>query len=350
MPRRRHRGEGAVIHDRTHKRWVARFPLGHGHYIKKYCRTELAAKQELEQLRRQYSGDYDPATGTLDDYLAQWLRTLVNVRESTRVSYAGHINNHISPLLGGIQVARLRPADVRRLVADRVGAGLSPATVRRIHSTLHAALGQGVRERALSDNVAHGIPLPQVERPLIEAMSPDDADAIRAAVKDTYLEALVEVLLGSGLRVGEVLGLNQGDLRLDAGQVIVRISKTKQRAVDISDDAVEALRAHLIGLRVRGKDEPVFWGQRGAAKRRRLRQQTVSHAFPRMLEQAGLQRLNVHGTRHGAASLLLAGGASMKEVSEQLGHKSVRTTDEFYAHIARGKLRENVKMLNRRKA
>lgn len=348
MRRRRQRGSGTWYFDRASKVWIARYPLGGGKYVRRRCATETLARQELDNLARLHNRDI--ATGTLDDYLAQWISTKVDVRESTRVSYATHINKHISPLLGGIQVARLRPSDVRRLVADRLAHGLAPATVRRVHSTLHAALEQGVRDRSLADNVARGIGLPRVEEHLVEAMTPADADAIRGAVEGTYLEPLIELLLGSGMRLGEALGLNQGDLHLDEGYVTVRVSKTRQRAVDISDDAADALRHHLTTLKVRGKAEPVFWGIRGAAKRRRLRGTTVSHAFPKMLTAAGLDRLNVHGTRHGAASLLLAGGASMKEVSEQLGHKSVSTTDHYYAHIARSRLRDNVRLLNRRKA
>lgn len=344
--RRRERGTGSVYYDRTKKRYIARWPLGNGRFVRASAKSELAAKQELEQLRRRFSLDGDPADGTLDDYLAQWLATLM-VRKSTKVSYTAHVNQHISPLLGGIPVARLRSLDVRRLIADRVAAGLSPASVRRIHATLHAALEQGVRERSLAENVAHGVALPEIERPLIEPMSEDDADRIRDAVHGTFLEPLVELLLGSGLRLGEALGLNQGDVH--EGYVMVRRSKTGQRAVDISDDAYDAIRAHIVALKRRGPKEAVFQAER-RSKSGRLSPSGAYHAFQRALQDAGLPRMRLHDLRHGTASRLLHGGASLKEVAEQLGHRSIQTTDRFYAHIARGRLAENVKMLNRRKA
>ncbi len=346
--RRYHRGEGTVSRDRTHGNWFARYPLGRGRFKKVYAPTELAARQALEDLRRRYGGTYAPAAGSLDEYLRHWLATLQGVREATRVSYAAHVNHHISPRLGSIPVAALRPEHVRDLVADRLAAGLSPATVRRIHSTLHAALAEGVRDRTLPENAAHGVRLPLVEDRLIEAMTEDAADAIRTAVQGTFLEAIVELLLGSGLRLGEALGLDQGDVR--GNVVMVRRTKTRMRAVDISDDAAEALRRHIAALTVRGPDQPIFWGLRGAARYRRLRGTTVSHAFPRLLAEAGLDRLNVHGTRHGTASLLLGKGATMKEVAEQLGHRSITTTDRYYAHIERAALQRNVQLLNRRQA
>lgn len=310
--------------------------------------TEQLAKVELERLQRAYSSDVDPASGSLDRYLEAWLRDHgPSVRPSTRVSYEGHVRMHISPLLGGIPVARLRTSDVRRLIADRIAAGLSPASVHRIHATLRAALAQGVKERALADNVALGVPLPRVHREPVKAMTDEDADRVLAAARGTFLEALVELLLGSGLRLGEALGLDQGDVHLDESYVTVRRSKTKVKATLISDDAVEALRRHIARLKRRGPSEPVFVGPRTGD---RLSTPTVSHAFPRLLERAGLERLTPHGLRHGAATLMLAAGADMKTIQEQLGHESMTTTHRVYAHVAPARRRSAVQLLNRKRS
>jgi integrase len=259
------------------------------------ARSEADARNQLERLRRAYLGDVDVSNQTLDEYLADWLDSHgPSVRESTRVSYAGHIQNHISPLLGGITVARLRPSDVRRLVADRLAAGLSPSTVRRIHSTLHAALAQ-------------------IQRAPVEAMSEDVAERITEATRDTFIGPLVELLLGSGMRLGEALGLDQADLHLDDSFVVVRRSKTRVRAVPISDDAVDALRRQLASAPRRGPSEPVFFAPRTHG---RLTTATVSHAFPKMLTVAGLPRLTPHGLRHGAATLMVAKGVQFPLTNE----------------------------------
>ena len=342
MPRR-HRGDGSVYRDRVNGTWWAAFPLGNGRYKKARAPSERVARQELERLRRAYAHDADPASGTLDAYLARWLSTLHDVREATRVSYAGHVNNHISPLLGGIHVSRLRPADVSRLVTDRLRAGLSPSTVRRIHSTLHAALAQGVRERSLPDNPAHNVRLPRSEEHLVEAMTEDAADQIRDAVAGTFLEPLVELLLGSGLRLGEALGLDQGDAR--GNVVMVRRSKTRQRAVVISDDAAEALRRHIAAAKVRGLQEPVFIGPRTG---KRLRGSSALHAFQKALTAAGLPHYRLHDLRHGVASLMVARGVHMRVVSDQLGHSNPAFTARVYAHVAPAQIEEAVRLLNRR--
>ncbi len=350
--RRRARNSGSVYLDRFSGTWIARISLGtrNGKRVGKKVRapSEQAAKQELERLKHTYREGADPSNASLDAYLADWLLSHgPSVRPSTRMSYAGHIDNHISPLLGGIPVARLRPADVRRLVSDRLEAGLSPASVRRIHATLRMALALGVRERTLLDNAAIGVALPRVEREPVQAMTEDMAERITEVTRDTFLGPLTELLLGSGMRLGEALGLDQSDLHLDDGFVLVRRSKTKVRAVPVSDDAVNALRRQLTIVPRRGPNEPVFFAPRGTG---RLSQATVSHAFPRMLMAAGLPRHRVHDLRHGTASMLIASGVSMKLVAEQLGHSSITTTDRYYAHILPSDLQDAVRRLNRRRA
>ena len=174
-------------------------------------------------------------------------------------------------------------------------------------------------------------------------MTEDRADQIRDAVKDTFLDNLTELLLGSGLRLGEALGLDQGDVA--DGVVIVRRSKTRIRAVNVSADAADALRREIASAPRRGPREPVFFGPRTGD---RMRADTVTHAFPRLLTAAGLPRMTPHGLRHGAATILLTKGAPMKVIQEQLGHASMQTTSRVYAHVIPELQREAAQLLNRR--
>jgi integrase len=348
--RRRRRNEGSVFFDRVNRTWVARISLGtrDGRRVGKKVRaeSEAAARQELERLRRAYLASVDPTHDSLDAYLSGWLASHgPSVRDSTRVSYAGHIALHISPLLGGIPVSRLKPSDVRRLIADRLAAGLSPATVRRVHSTLYMALQQGVKDRTLADNPAAGVPLPRVPDRPVEAMTEDRADAIRDAVRGTFLGNLTELLLGSALRLGEALGLDQGDI--GDGFVLVRRSKTRVRAVMVTDDAAVALKRQVASSKRRGPKEPVFFGPKTGE---RLTGSTVSHAFPKLLQRAGLPRLSPHGLRHGAATIMLTKGAPMRVIAEQLGHRNPSLTARVYAHVVPEAQRDAVRLLGRRKA
>lgn len=367
MPRRGRRGEGTVGFDRTAGAWVARYPLGvvrgRRRYLKARARTEDDAWDALGRLRRQAGGDAGVTTRTtLDEYLSGWLATHgQSVRASTRASYANHVDLHISPLLGGIRVQRLRPEDVDRLIADRLDAGLSPATVVRIVTTLRIALGRAVRRRLLPDNVAALASLPRVEPRVVEAMTEGQAERIVEATAGTWLGPIVVLILGSGLRVGEACGLDWGDVHEDEGYVMVRRTKTVPRPVPVSDDAAEALRSLRAARRRVEARAPVFtmrrdsWGRAGeclgARGVDRLSPQSVSHGLPDMLEAKGLPRVSPHGLRHGAATLMVARGVHMRVIAEQLGHRDGGAlAGRVYAHVVPAHQAAAVKTLNRRKA
>lgn len=349
MARRGRRGEGSVYFSKADRRWIARFPLGQGRTKRVKCRSQGQADRELERLSRLYRAGGNPATGTLDDYLAGWLPEHGrSVRPSTRRSYEGHVRLHISPLLGGIRLADLAPRDVRRLIAELERQGKSAGTIHLVVRTLSSALSAAVADRTLTDNAVRGVRLPRIERDPVRALTGDQADAIIGAVAGSWIERPVRVWLGSGLRRGEVIGLDQGDLMLDDGYVRVRHSKTDVRSAPVSDDAVAALREALADAPRRAADAPVFFGVRHRYER--MPADSISHALPRILEAAGLARLTPHALRHGAATLMLTGGASMRAIAEQLGHKNPATTARIYAHVVPESQRAAVKLLERRRA
>ena len=269
------------------------------------------------------------------------------VRVSTLTSYTGHVRSHIVPLLGGIPLSRLRPADVRRLVDDLERKRLAPATIVRVVTTLRIALRSAIRDRLIPDNPADIRELPRVERAPVRPLYQSEADTIVEAVAGTWLELIVRLLLGSGMRLGEAIGLDQGDLALDAGFVRVRVSKTTIRAVPITEDAVAALREALASAPRRGSAEPVFFAPRG---RGRMVGSSVSHALPKLLEPHGLGHITPHALRHGAATLMLADGVPMRVIAEQLGHRNPALTSRLYAHVIPESQRSAISSLERRKA
>lgn len=336
MVRRRAQGSGSVFYDHAANSWVALVSLGSrsGKRIRRKARakTEREARYELERMLRAYSTGGNPATQTLDDFLHRWLVDHgPSVRKSTLVSYTGHVRRHISPLLGGIVVARLQPADVRRLIADRLAAGLSPATVGRIITTLRIALNQAVDDRALPDNPAKRVKLPRVVRDPIRAATAEDISRIREAVRGDPLEALYVLLMGTGMRLGEACDLDWRDLDLEGGTVFIRRGKTPKavRTVDLSTEVVLPLKAHRIRSKRVGANEPVFLGPRSGE---RLQPWTVSHAFPRLLMRAGLRPMRVHDIRHGFATRAISRGASLRTVADILGHSRPSITSDIYAH------------------
>ena len=158
-------------------------------------------------MRRLYGAGGQPADGTLDVYLRAWLKDVKpTIAPSTWTSYAGHVKDHISPLLGGIPVSKLRTSDVRRLIADRLVATspkthrpLSPTTVGLIVTTLRMALASGVGDAALTSNVAAHVRLPRKAEHRVE-------DCLKRAKSEAGL-ADYEVRTWSGWHHHQALSL-----------------------------------------------------------------------------------------------------------------------------------------------
>lgn len=323
--RRGRRGDGSIIE--RDGRFLARYSTTEGGIRKRVARTfDLRNEAEwwLTQARRHGDAPDDLTVGQL---MARWLAGKRRVAPSTRAQYENHVRLHIVPVLGGHRLHELRERHVQAFVDDRLfrtwnGRRLSPATVGKLLVTLRSALDTAV-PREIPDNPAARVEAPRVDREPVAAMTPKDAAAIVAAVRGTWMEHPVRVMLGSGLRIGEVVALNQGDV-MD-GWVRLRKSKTTIRAVRLSADADAAIHEAVRLAPRRGKSEPVFFGPRSGD---RLGRHSLTHALSK---SAGV---TAHDLRHGTATLMVAAGVHMRIVAEQLGHANPAMTARVYAHVA----------------
>ena len=224
------------------------------------------------------------------------------------------------------------------------------ATHRRISvhnqvSALRAFLSD-LRERGgIASTPAAGLVLPKLPRALPKFLTELQADELlevgegeevgspTSAARD---QAVLELLYGAGLRISELCGLSGGDLDLGTGLVRVLGKGSKERVVPVGDAAVKAVGAYLAlrGTPVRG--EPLLLAARGG----RLHPRAVQLMLKQKLARAGLPAdLTPHKLRHACATHLLANGADLRLVQEQLGHASLSTT-QIYTHLTVSKLRE----------
>jgi site-specific recombinase XerD len=143
------------------------------------------------------------------------------------------------------------------------------------------------------------------------------------------------VLYGSGLRVGELCGLDVGDLDLSRRRATVWGKGDKQRTVPLGDPAIAALRTWTSGPRdeLRNAETPsgaLFVNRRG----KRLTPRDVR----RLLDRRAAAPTHPHALRHTFATHLLDGGADLRAVQELLGHADLATTQR-YTHVSRERLR-----------
>jgi site-specific recombinase XerD len=253
----------------------------------------------------------------------------------------------------GSSLARARYPQLRRFLAQQHALGYARASIARrvgaIRTFYRWALDTGATDR--DPSILLGTPkvvnrLPTVLRPreaaaLAEAPGPADAplgdlDPLEraAALRD---RAVLELLYGSGLRVGEVASLSCGQIDLDRGRVLVRGKGDKEREVPMSDHAVDSLDAYLSAGRptMAGEDRTaLFFNRKGKPFSGRDIRAMVEQYAGRLLPG---RRITPHTLRHSFATHLLEGGADIRAVQELLGHASVATTQR-YTHVSRTRL------------
>ena len=287
----------------------------------------------------------------LEAYAKNWLKTVKDsLKASTFLFYEANLTRHIFPMLGPRQVASLRRADCRDLVARGRAKGLKVSTVRGIARTLSTILTQAVEDELLTANPALrlGKYLRQADdpEPEIRPFTRDEAAVIVDTARARFPEWYPWVLCGlrTGMRAGELLALQWGDFNWRHGYVqvqrnIVRGALTtpknhQSRRVDLSRQLRVALRLwrrqqRRAWLKVgRPFPEWVFASVTGTA----LDEANVRKAFNRILDAAELDRRGPHQMRHTFASLLLQDGTPITYVSRQLGHKDASITLRIYAH------------------
>ena len=320
--------------------------------------TKKEASQYLTRVLRELdTGRFvEPSRMTVGAYLDEWIEVgKPSIRERTRASYKDIIRRYIKPRIGNIRLDRLSPADVQRLYNYMLHErSLATRTVRYTHAILHSALQQAVRWAKLARNPAAIVELPLQERREMRALTPSEvARFIKSAEQDRWY-VLWLLLLTTGLRPGEALGLKWSDLSEDGSalrvqRVLVRIdgrgwdlkepkTSKSRRVVTLPGTTSAALKSHrtsqvLERLQQGAKYEDhgfVFATRWGRPLDYRV---VIRRHFKRVVRDAGLGALRPYDLRHTCATLLLAAGEHPKVVSERLGHASIVMTLDVYSHV-----------------
>jgi integrase/recombinase XerC len=286
--------------------------------------------------------------------LAAYERHLVSERDLTSHTvraYVGDITGLLrqAALLGHVDLSTLDLRTLRSWLATQQSLGRARTTlarrataVRVFTSWAHRAglvdadpgalLGSPTGHRSLPAALRVG-----EARALLEAAAAHADDGTALGLRDA---AVLEVLYATGIRVGELCGLDVEDVDTERRVVRVLGKGRKERAVPYGVPAARALdrwvavgRPTLLGPTAAGA---LFLGARGARIDQRA-VRTVVHA--RLAEVPGAPDLGPHGLRHTAATHLLEGGADLRTVQELLGHASLATT-QIYTHISTDRLRK----------
>jgi integrase len=309
--------------DRYGSQWRARWRTPDGKSRSKVFRRKLDAERWLTSVEHnKLTGGYvDPQAGkvTFRSFAADWAS-----RQVWRPASAAVYNQSLGrvyPTIGDRPLAQLRTSELQALVRKLSDAGLAPATIETTYRAVVAVLKAAVTDRVIAVSPAVGIKLPRADRPNVNPLGADRvlalADAVPARVRAAVLFAA-----GSGLRMGEVLGLTVD--RIDFLRRTITVdrqlvtppkgeptfgppkTKASHRVVPLAQVTVDVLAAHLAEFPA-GRDGLVFTNPRGEPWRRNTFTMLVAQART----AAGLpEPVTFHDLRHHFASVLIAAGCS----------------------------------------
>jgi integrase len=332
-----------------------------------YGKTRQGAADQLAKALSDLSrGSFIvPHKLTIGDWLDTWLRDYKkpSVRPVTYDSYVMIVHHHLKPALGHIMLKDLRPDQVQRFYNEKQDAGLSPRTIRYVHTVLHGALKQALKNQLITRNVSEATTLPGGRTRKMHPLTLEQVNQFLIAIKADRLFSAIFLDLGTGMRRGEILALRWHDLDLKAGvlhvrQTLVRVKnhdatvtdrKTRllfqepktdhsRRTIPIPEDVVETLKHH----KARQAQEKLLLGQAYEddglvfcqLDGRPIDPRNFTRHFERLLQQAKLPHIRFHDGRHTFATLMLELGESPKTVQTMLGHSKIATTLDIYSHVS----------------
>jgi integrase/recombinase XerC len=267
-----------------------------------------------------------------------------NVSLHTRRAYLADVRQFATSLDPTRNPATVTTADVRAFLAA-LHAACHPATLGRKLASLRSFFRFLLREGSCGLDPTAGIPAPRQPKRLPNPLPVDDCETLiespdsaphreraeRGRLRD---RALVELLYGAGLRVGETAALDVRDVDLHRGEVRVMGKGGKERVVPLPAAARESIRGYLASRRAAGLlAEPLFPSLRPRDGRaRRLGTRDIRRILKARARQVGIvDRVHPHRLRHSYATHLLDMGADLREIQELLGHASLSTTEKYTA-------------------
>lgn len=348
--------------------WVLR--EGKRRYLSKSgFRTKKEVESALAQALAAHAQGHPAPSGrvTLDGYACEeWLPVTQHaLKPSTFLNYENMLRQRLLPHLGRFRLSDLTPGAIARCYAalrksgrrDGKG-GLSETSIEHTHRLLHKVLSDASRAGHLHRNPSDGVIKPRRRQQEMRVWTAEQVRAFLDGTAEHRLGPLFVLAAMTGMRRGELLGLQWADVDLDDGTVTVRRARVavayevatgtpksgEGRHIDLDERTRSALKAwrrlqREERLRVGGEwvdSGYVFTDEFGRA----MHPHSAAGYFDRAVRASGLPALNFHGLRHSHATVLLKAAVPVRVVAERLGHADPAMTLRVYQHVLPGMQRD----------
>ena len=335
-----------------------------GKRIRKY-RTVKGTRKEAERAMHEFvmeleRGVYiDNNKISLTEWIQKWLDVYIepNVSPTTLSRYRGMIKRYIDPLIGNTRVQELNHLAVQAWVnslkvSPISGKEMSAATIKHCYHVLKGAMDKAIVAGIIYRSPCEKIMLPKGQKKQAVIFNESQIKKLIKAAKGTEMELIIDMELCLGLRRGELLGLQWGDIDWDNNQIhivrnrvivdgkaIVKEPKTQAsiRVLDAPEMLMEKLRHHR-GKCLRNRMN-LGWNYKMTdyiivhPDGKPIYPEYVSQMLTKLLDKAGLPKCRFHDLRHLCASIMVLQGVNVKVAQERLGHKDITTTMNIYSHV-----------------
>lgn len=323
---------------------------------------EVQSRAEAKEAERKQAEE-DAKILTLRQYSEKVFmpQVALTASEHTRDNFQRILDVHVLPTLGGLRMKDITPRQIQALMLslqkpNDKGKTLSHATLVKIYTVLSL-----IFKSAFLDDTIPISPMLKVQRPKVQKAAEAATDEVEAFTADElrYIlkcldgeplkwQAIIRLLIDSGARKGEVLGLRWSDVDFKSGSITIRRTLAytpakgiyanspksgRQRTVFISPDVVELLKQlkaeHKIVTLTNSADQYIFTQDDGILP---IHPDSPNRYCKKFGDKYGIKNFHPHKLRHSFASIAIVGGADVVSVSEKLGHADVATTLRVYAH------------------
>lgn len=378
MPKRAAQGSGTIRkktvlrNGKEYTYWEARVTIGRDPGSGRQLQKSFSGKTQKEVREKMQAaavavneGDYfEPSKMTIARWVEIWLQEYTGDKKYLTVKhYKAQCKTHIVPSLGAVKLSELTPPQIQAFYNGLQRDGLAAKSVRNIHGILTKCLSTAVQVGYLRSNPASMATLPKVEKKEIHPLTDEQVkDFLRVSTGDEY-EILLKVILFTGLRESEAIGLTWDCVDFKAGTVKVCKQLQKRPLADggftfapLKNDKARTLKPapFVIELLKRRKREQAaqrlkagqLWqGWETSEKQKNalvfttaiggnLSPQTVYNHYKKLAVQIGAPDSRVHDLRHTFAVLSLQNGDDVKTVQGNLGHATAAFTLDVYGHVS----------------
>ncbi len=301
------------------------------------------------------------------EYAENWMKghVALNLKTGSIIAYRNVLDNHLYPIFGNLTLDAITRDAIRQLCSDKIEEGYAKESVKKMADVVSIVFNHAIEEGKVKFNPA--------ARPgkflktarmgeKAEFLTPEEGRAILAEAKKRYARNYYPLFLTAirtGMRIGEILGLQWGDMDWRGGFIEVRRNSYfgkidtpkngKIRRVDMSNQLSDVLQEYRRTQAAqalkdgRPMSEWVFPNSEGGVQRHPA---IVRKYLGFTLKHAGIRHVPFHTFRHTFASWLIANGESLAYIRDQMGHHSIRVTVDLYGHLVPGANRKAVNQMD----